>query len=137
MKPTSPTQPTHRPHTEVDKYFEKVVALVDSELFEIAAHLDLIERNSALRGFATESHYRQVAEALKRSQTITELNAGRILDNYGEYHPSPSFLDILQEYNVSVTVGTDSHTPEALTDRVPHVAGWFEEKGIAPTELPV
>ncbi|WP_433634402.1 hypothetical protein [Halomicrococcus sp. NG-SE-24] len=111
--------------------------MVDSELFEIAAHLDLIERNSALRGFATESHYRQVAEALKRSQTITELNAGRILDNYGEYHPSPSFLDILQEYNVSVTVGTDSHTPEALTDRVPHVAGWFEEKGIAPTELPV
>lgn len=121
----------------VDKYFEKVAELIDSELFEIAAHLDIIERNSALQGFATESHYRQVAEALEHSRTITEVNAGRILDDYGEYHPSPSFLGILQEYNVSVTVGTDSHTPEALTDRIPHVSGWFEERGIKPTELSV
>jgi histidinol-phosphatase (PHP family) len=121
----------------VSEYFEKVVALIDSELFEIAAHLDLIERNPALRGYTTESHYRQVAEALEDSRTITELNAGRVLDDYGEYHPSPSFLDILREYDVSVTVGTDSHTPEALTDRIPHIAGWFEEEGIEPTELSV
>jgi histidinol-phosphatase (PHP family) len=121
----------------VDEYFEKVVDLVDSELFEIAAHLDLVERNPALRGFATEAHYRQVAEALERSRTITELNAGRILDDYGEYHPSPSFLDILLEHNVAVTVGTDSHTPAALTDRIPHVAGWFEEMGIEPAELSI
>jgi len=121
----------------VGEYFEKVVALIDSELFEIAAHLDLIERNPALRGFATESHYRQVAQALEDSRTITELNAGRVLDDYGEYHPSPLFLDILQEYDVSVTVGTDSHTPGAITDRIPHVADRFEKAGIEPTELPV
>ncbi len=121
----------------VDEYFEKVVALIDSELFEIAAHLDLVERNPALRGFATESHYRQVAEALERSRTATELNAGRVLDDYGEYHPSPTFLDVLQEYDVPITVGTDSHTPEALTDRVAHLAEWFEERAIEPTELAV
>lgn len=121
----------------VDAYFENVVELIDSELFEIAAHLDVIERNPALRGFATESHYRQVAAALERSRTITELNAGRLLDDYGEYHPSPSFLDVLEEYDVSVTVGTDSHTPAALIDRIPHVAEWFEERGIEPTELQI
>ena len=119
----------------VDEYFEKVVSLVDSEVFEIAAHLDLVERNPALQGFATESHYRQVAEALERSRTITELNAGRVLDDYGEYHPSPPFLDVLQEYDVAVTVGTDSHTPAALTDRVPRVAGWFEGAEFEPVAL--
>lgn len=123
--------------TLVEEYFEKVVALIDSELFEIAAHLDLIERNPALRGFATEEHYRQVAEALDDSQTITELNAGRVLDEYGAYHPSPSFLDILREYDLSITVGTDSHTPEALTDRIPHIADWFENAAIEPTELSI
>lgn len=121
----------------VDEYFETVVELVESELFEIAAHLDLVERNPALRGFATETHYRQVAEALEDSRTIIELNAGRVLDDYGEYHPSPSFLDVLREYDVSVTVGTDSHTPGALTERIPHVADWFEEQEIEPTELSV
>jgi len=119
----------------VDDYFEKVVALVESELFEIAAHLDLVERNPALRGFATESHYRRVAEALQESRTITELNAGRVLEEYGEYHPSPTFLDVLLEYDVSVTVGTDSHDPAALRDRVPVVSEWFEERGMEPSEL--
>jgi len=121
----------------VEAYFEKLVALIDSELFDVAAHLDLVERNPALRGFTTESQYRQVAEALERSRTITELNAGRVLDEYGEYHPSPPFLAVLREYDVPVAVGTDSHTPEALTARIPRVADSFEKLGIEPAELPV
>jgi len=115
----------------------RVVALIDSELFEIAAHLDLVERNPAPREFATESHYRQVAEAIERSRTVTELNAGRALGDYGEYHPSPSFLAVLREHNVPITVGTHSHTPEALTDRIPHLAEWFEERAVEPTERAV
>lgn len=121
----------------VDEYFENVTSLVASGLFDVAAHLDLVERTPALRGFATESHYRQVAEAFERSHTITELNAGRVLDDYGEYHPAPAFLDVLQEYDVPVTVGTDSHTPDELTDRVPRVASWFEQRGLEPAELSV
>ncbi|MEF8878629.1 MAG: PHP domain-containing protein, partial [Haloarculaceae archaeon] len=31
----------------VDRYFEKLVALAESELFEVAAHPDLLERNPA------------------------------------------------------------------------------------------
>lgn len=121
----------------VDTYFEKLVALVDSGLFEVAAHLDLIERNTVLRGFATDDHYRAVAEALSESRTITELNAGRVLDEYGEYHPSPAFLDVLRAYDVDVVVGTDSHSPAELRERVPHVADSVERLGLEPAELSV
>jgi len=93
----------------VDEYVDRLVALVDSELFEIAAHLDLVERTPALRGFADEDHYHRVAEAFADSRTVPELNAGRVLEAYGEFHPSPPFLGLLRDHDVPFVVGSDTH----------------------------
>ena len=101
----------------VDEYFDHLVALIESELFDIAAHVDLVERNPALRGYATEDHYRAVAEAATDSRTKLELNAGRVLADYGEFHPNPSFLDVLAEYGVEFVPGTDSHDPTEVGER--------------------
>ncbi|MFB6084892.1 MAG: PHP domain-containing protein [Halorientalis sp.] len=119
----------------VDRYYDRLIALIDSELFDVAAHVDLVERNPALRGIATEEHYRRVAEAFVDSPTIPELNAGRALDEYGEFHPSPAFLDVLAEYDVSITVGTDAHRPEEIGERVPHLKRYLDARGIEPVEL--
>ncbi|MFC6725286.1 PHP domain-containing protein, partial [Halobium palmae] len=64
----------------VDDYFDALVDLAESELFEVMAHPDLVERNPLLRGFATADHYDRVAAALDGSRTVPELNAGRVLD---------------------------------------------------------
>ena len=119
----------------VARYFEKLVALVDSELFAIAAHPDLIERNPHLRGFATEDHYAAVADAFRDSRTVPEINAGRALDDYGEFHPSPEFLDALVDTGVSVTVGTDSHEPEEIAPRAAEIETELERRGLAPVRL--
>jgi histidinol-phosphatase (PHP family) len=116
----------------VDDYFDMVVSLVESELFDIAAHVDLVERNPALRGFATEDHYRRVVHALDDSATIPELNAGRALDEYGEFHPTPEFLDILAEFDVPMTVGTDAHRPEEVGDRVTHLERYLDRRNLQP-----
>jgi histidinol-phosphatase (PHP family) len=119
----------------VDRYFEKLVALVESELFEIAAHPDLFERTPELRGLATDDHYHAVAEAFRSSRTVPELNAGRALDDYGEFHPAPRFVEVLIEHDVAFTVGTDSHDPEAIGSRVEAMTEQFERYGIDPIEL--
>ena len=119
----------------VDRYFEKLVALVDSELFEIAAHPDLVERNPHLRGFATADHYGRVAAAFERSRTVPEVNAGRLLDDYGEFHPAPAFLDALVDHGVGVTVGTDSHEPEAIAPRVREIEAELDRRGLEPVRL--
>lgn len=128
-----------KPETErrelVERYFEKLVALIDSELFEIAAHLDLVERNPHLRGFATREQYERVADALERSRTVPEINAGRRLDGYGEFHPSPPFLDVLVDRDVAFTVGTDSHQPDVIAPRLAELTGEFESRGIDPVEI--
>lgn len=119
----------------VDEYFDALVALADSELFEVMAHPDLVERNALLRGFATHDHYERVAAALADSRTVPELNAGRVLDDYGEFHPAPAFLEALLERDVPVTVGSDSHRPAELGDRLPLLEERFAELGIEPVRI--
>ncbi|WP_276260339.1 PHP domain-containing protein [Haloglomus litoreum] len=119
----------------VDRYFEKLVALVESELFEIAAHPDLFERTAEFRGLASDDHYHEVAEAFRSSRTVPELNAGRALDDYGEFHPAPRFVEVLLEHDVAFTVGTDSHEPEAIGPRVEAIAEQFERYGIEPVQV--
>jgi len=133
------TSPTSRPASErralVDRYFEKLVALIDSELFAIAAHPDLVERNPHLRGFATADHYAAVAEAFRDSRTIPEINAGRLLDDYGEFHPAPAFLSRLVDAGVRVSVGTDSHEPGVIAPRIDEIEAEMDRRGLDPVRL--
>jgi histidinol-phosphatase (PHP family) len=119
----------------VAEYVERLVALVDSGLFEVAAHPDLVERNPALRGFATDDQYRRIAEAFADSRTVPEVNAGRVLGDYGELHPRPEFLDVLAEYDVAVTVGTDSHDPGEIAPRVAEIEAMLDERGLEPVAV--
>ncbi|MFC4357378.1 PHP domain-containing protein [Halobium salinum] len=119
----------------VDDYFDALVALAESELFEVMAHPDLVERNPLLRGFATDDHYERVAIALAGSRTVPELNAGRVLDDYGEFHPAPAFLEAILDHDVSVTVGSDSHRPEEVEKRVPVLKERFAELDVEPVRI--
>jgi histidinol-phosphatase (PHP family) len=122
--------------TLVDRYYERLVSLIDSELFEIAAHLDLPERTPELRGYATEAHYAMVAEAFERSSTRPEINAGRVLDDYSDFHPARPFFERLRERGIPFVPGTDSHRPAELRDRLPVLVEEFDDRGLKPTRLP-
>lgn len=103
----------------VEEYFDQLVALIESELFDIAAHLDLIERIEPLRNLAGPEQYRRVATAFAGSKTIPELNAGRLLPGDGGFvHPSPEFTRILVDDGIPFTLGTDSHFPGKLQPRL-------------------
>lgn len=120
----------------VDEYYEILVNLIKSELFNIAAHIDLPERTNSLRGRASEEHYHQVASAFSRSKTIPEINVGRALSDTGVVHPGPSFLDILLEYDITFTVGSDAHDSAQLVDRVPFLMEFFETNNLNPVNPP-
>jgi histidinol-phosphatase (PHP family) len=119
----------------VDRYVDKLVALVESELFEIAAHPDLLERNPVFRGLLSPEHYVRIAEAFAASRTVPEINAGRVLDDYGDFHPTAEFLDVLLDHDVDVTLGTDSHAPEELEPRAGELQRLAAEYGIDPVRI--
>ncbi|WP_135661969.1 PHP domain-containing protein [Halorhabdus rudnickae] len=121
----------------VETYVDRVCALVDSELFDVAAHVDLVERNPALRGLLTADQYRRIADALKKSRTVPEINAGRVLDDYGEFHPSDPFVQTLLDAGVEFTIGSDAHEPGALIDSVDRLADTVAERDLPVIELDV
>jgi histidinol-phosphatase (PHP family) len=120
----------------VDHYFDNLVALAESELFEVAAHPDLFERTPQLRGRATAEHYRRAAEAFADSRTVPEINAGRALADESLLHPHDSFLDELLARDVAVTVGTDSHRPDEIGDRATFLDEFTDEYSVEPVRPP-
>jgi histidinol-phosphatase (PHP family) len=119
----------------VEEFYSEAVALIDSGLFDIAAHVDLVERNPALRDYATEDHFHRVAEAAENSRTLLEINAGRVLGEYGELHPAPDFMEVLSSYDVEFVLGTDSHTPDEIPERKEELEKFVTAHGLEPTEL--
>lgn len=119
----------------VDDYYEALADLVDSELFAIAAHVDLPERTPRLRGYTTPDHHAMVADALRRSRTVPELNAGRVRRAYGQFHPAPDFRAALRERGVEFVVGSDSHAPEELRSRKPVLDDYFDARDAEPARL--
>lgn len=103
----------------VGRYYDAVVELVDSELFEILGHLDLPERQEPLRGFTRPADYERVAAALADSRTVPEINAGRVHRSLGGMHPNTEALSDFRDRGVAFVVGTDSHRPDELRRRVP------------------
>ena len=117
----------------VEKYFEMQRKLIESEMFEIVSHIDLIERNKHLRGMATTEDYMKVVEALKKSSTIPEVNAGRVNRGLKEFHPTHSFMDLFKKHDIPITVGTDSHGPRDLEERTPKIREKIEKEGLELT----
>jgi histidinol-phosphatase (PHP family) len=118
----------------VDEYFDRLVSLVESELFDIAAHPDLIERTGPLRGRATEDQYDRVARAFAESRTVPEINAGRALTDLDLVHPSEGFLAAFREYDVDVTLGTDSHYPDEIGSRAAFLTDFVADRDLEPVE---
>ncbi len=119
----------------IDTYFEKLDQLIRSGLIDIAAHIDVFQRNPALRGKATRQHYTTIAEAFSQSDTVPEINAGRATEDYGRMHPNQQFFAVLQEYGVEFTIGSDAHTPDQLEDNHTALETFLAEHDIEPTEL--
>jgi len=102
----------------VDEYYDTLVEMIESELFDIIAHLDLPERHDHLRGMTTTDHYRAVVDAVADARSIPEINAGRVFQSLGVVHPNPTMLDLFIDRNIDFVLGTDSHTPDEISRRL-------------------
>ncbi len=109
--------------TAIDRYFDRQVDLVESGLFEIIAHVDLPNRLPGLRDLAEPAHYRRLAEALRGSSTVPEVNAGRIRRDYGDVHPDPDYLEVFAD--IPFVAASDAHRPHELAPRLASLEAVF------------
>ncbi|MFB6204178.1 MAG: PHP domain-containing protein [Candidatus Nanohaloarchaea archaeon] len=96
---------------KVDQYFDSLVDMVESELFDVAAHPDAIENNQYLEPLVTEEHYDRLFQAFRRSDTLPEINAAKALE------PETSFYRRWRDEDLEFSFGTDAHSPSELEER--------------------
>lgn len=99
-----------------ESFFATVRKGISSGLFDFFAHLDNI-KVFEYRPDETKllSLYHEVAKTLKDMDVATEVNAG-LFYRYPikEMCPSPTFLSILAEHQVSITISSDAHFPDDM-----------------------
>lgn len=111
----------------VAKYFDWQEQLIESELFDVVGHLDLPIRERSLRSVVRESDYRRLANALKRSRTVPELNLGAFDGTIETIHPCAEFVHHFD----ACTLGSDAHAPAQIPDRIGELAPLLDQLDVA------
>lgn len=116
-----------------DRFFNDVERMINSGLFDIAAHLDNLKVfNYRPSEELLLPYYERIAQALKRTNTTTEVNAG-LFYRYlvKEMCPSSSFIDVLLRHDVPFTLSSDSHFPDDVGKYVADNALMLQQRGLA------
>ncbi len=100
----------------VIRYFETEREMINKGGFTFLGHPDLIRKQNSTEVLfdETESWYKEqidlTAKAIATSGICVEINTGGMARGYmSTPFPSPYFLSVLREFNVPVTINSDSH----------------------------
>lgn len=99
------------------RFYETVEKMIRSNMFDFVAHLDNLKVFNFKVKNESFNHkwYERIAEALKKTNTATEVNAG-LYYRYPvkEMCPSVDFLTTIVGKGVPITLSSDSHFPDDL-----------------------
>jgi len=96
------------------EYFSLVEKMAESGYFDIVGHLDLIK----VFNFKPKSDIKKIAkkaiEAIADNKMVVEINSAGIRKKVNEIYPSINLLEMLKEYNIDITFGSDAHSPNQV-----------------------
>ena len=95
-------------------YFDLLIEAVESGLFDIIAHFDLIRIFGHKPSVDPEPLYRKLAKAMKIHDVAFEVNTNGRNRPLGDFYPDRRFLKVFQQEGVPVCVNSDSHMPERV-----------------------
>ena len=92
-----------------ERYFGAIEAMAKGGLFDIVGHLDLIKLFNYLPKKDVRLIAKEAIKAIKKSNMAVELNAAGFRKPVGEQYPSHPLLEMIAEYDIPITFGSDSH----------------------------
>ena len=104
-------------------YWQAIVEMVKSGLFDIAGHIDLVKIWGRKPQGNLMSYYTPALDALQESRMAVEINTAGWHKHCAEQYPAIPLLQELLKRRIPIVINSDAHYPE-------HVSrGW--EQGIA------
>ncbi|MBS7609360.1 histidinol-phosphatase HisJ family protein [Candidatus Bathyarchaeota archaeon] len=104
-------------YTEVDleslyrDYFKALSKSIESRLFDVMAHPDLVKKFGFKPKVDLKSFYAEAVEALRKNHLCIEVNTSGLRKPVQEIYPSKDFLIMCHRAGVPVTLGSDAHSP--------------------------
>jgi len=96
------------------EYFKLVEKMAESGYFDIVGHLDLIK----VFNFRPKDDIKEIAKnaisAIADNKMVVEINTAGIRKKVNEIYPSINLLEMLKEYNIDITFGSDAHSPNQV-----------------------
>jgi len=101
-----------------EAYFAEYVKMVESGLFDIAGHLDLIKIFREISPLPDGVDILKLADkaliAVKKAGMVMEINTAGFAKGLGEFYPSEDILRKACEMGIPITFGSDAHSVERV-----------------------
>jgi histidinol-phosphatase (PHP family) len=94
-----------------ESYFSKVCEAIESGLFDLIGHIDLVRIYNFKPEGDPEKHYIRLAEKLKLHDVAMEINTNGRNRPLGDFYPDRRFLRLFNEKKVNICVNSDAHFP--------------------------
>jgi len=100
-------------------YYDAQIEMIQEGGFDILGHADLVKKNCQGKNYwlqETEAErQREIAQAAAKAGLVIEVNTGGInRKKINDVYPSLSFLRIIREYNIPVTITSDAHRAQDI-----------------------
>ena len=110
--------PDYYENKDIDKlfaeYFDIVISAINSGLFDIIGHPDLVRIYGYRMVNDPEPLYYKLASALKDNNVAFEVNTNGRNRPLADFYPDRRFLHVFRELNVPVCVNSDAHMPSRI-----------------------
>lgn len=97
------------------RYAQILEQMVNSRLFDIVGHIDLIKIwGHRPQRKKTTDYLLPVAQAIKRTGMVVEVNSAGLRKPVKELYPADDLLALLYSLNIPITLGSDAHHPQQM-----------------------
>ncbi|WP_281890771.1 histidinol-phosphatase HisJ [Paenibacillus sp. YYML68] len=98
-----------------EQYYDAVEKACRTGLYDYIGHIDVIKRFGFKPDCDVQQLERRALEAVKAADMAIELNASGLRMPVNEMFPSRRMLEYALELGIPVTIGSDAHQPERLS----------------------
>ncbi|WP_408006567.1 histidinol-phosphatase [Pseudalkalibacillus sp. A8] len=96
------------------RYFDQVVTLAQSNMFDILGHIDLVKIFNYVpedNDFLLEQ-YERATDALKESKTCVEISTAGLRKPVKQMYPHEDLLKMCHQKGIPIVLSSDAHYPE-------------------------
>lgn len=101
--------------TDIDQvyssYYDHIKRSAQCGLFDIIGHCDLVKKYGHRPKKNIEEVLRETLKIVQQSGMAVEINTSGLRKPVHEVYPSEHILQIISEFKIPLTVGSDAHTP--------------------------